>query len=47
VDYPDWWFNARLSNTEPVVRINIGAVNNDLLGKKRDELMQRIERIAA
>ena len=25
VNYPDWWFNLRVSNTEPVVRLNLEA----------------------
>ncbi len=25
VEYPDWWFNVRKSNTEPVVRLNLEA----------------------
>lgn len=25
VQYPDWWFNVRKSNTEPVVRLNLEA----------------------
>ena len=23
VDYPEWRFNVRISNTEPVVRLNV------------------------
>ena len=25
VDYPDWWFNLRTSNTEPLLRLNVEA----------------------
>jgi phosphomannomutase len=25
VQYPDWWFNVRKSNTEPLVRLNLEA----------------------
>jgi phosphomannomutase len=30
MDYPDWWFNVRCSHTEPVLRLNIDAVRQDL-----------------
>ncbi|TFH09167.1 MAG: phosphomannomutase/phosphoglucomutase, partial [Candidatus Atribacteria bacterium] len=25
VTYPDWWFNLRASNTEPLLRLNLEA----------------------
>ena len=31
VDFPDWWFNARPSNTEPVLRLVIEAKTKKLL----------------
>jgi phosphomannomutase len=43
VDYDDWWFNARPSHTEPVLRVNIGAMNKVLLKKKREKLLSQIE----
>jgi len=43
VDYDDWWFNARPSNTEPVLRLNIGATNKALLEEKRKELLGQIK----
>jgi len=36
VDYPDWHFNVRASNTEPLVRLNLGADNKALMEEKRD-----------
>jgi phosphomannomutase len=42
VDYPDWWFNVRCSHTEPVLRLNIGTVRQDLLDRKRTELLSQI-----
>lgn len=39
VDYGDWWFNVRPSNTEPLLRLNVEANNKALLGQKRDELL--------
>jgi phosphomannomutase len=42
VDYPDWWFNVRASNTEPVLRLNCEAKTEDLMVQKRDELLALI-----
>ena len=40
VEYPDWRFNVRASNTEPVVRLNVESRgNNELMMQKRDELL--------
>lgn len=39
VEYADWWFNVRCSNTEPLVRLNLEAKSRDLMMKKRDELL--------
>lgn len=36
VDYPDWHFNVRSSNTEPLVRLNLGADSSELMEEKRD-----------
>jgi phosphomannomutase len=46
VDYPDWWFNARPSNTESVVRINIGAINSTILGEKRQSLLNEADELS-
>jgi phosphomannomutase len=43
VNYPDWWFNLRVSNTEPVVRLNMEADNDELLQSKLSELKKLIE----
>ena len=42
IDYPDWWFNVRASNTEPVLRLNCEAKTSDLMEIKRDELLTLI-----
>lgn len=34
VQYPDWWFNLRASNTEPYVRLNMEANSRDILTEK-------------
>jgi phosphomannomutase len=41
-EYPDWHFNVRPSNTEPLLRLNLEAVTADLMEKKRDEVLGRI-----
>jgi len=42
VEYDDWWFNMRPSNTEPLLRLNVEARTDDLLKAKTDELLGRI-----
>ncbi|MBI4837159.1 MAG: phosphomannomutase/phosphoglucomutase [Candidatus Portnoybacteria bacterium] len=39
IEYPDWWFSLRKSNTEPVVRLRIEANSLELLEAKRKELV--------
>jgi phosphomannomutase len=43
VGYDNWWFNARPSNTEPVLRLNVGATGKALLEEKRKELLGQIK----
>ena len=38
VEYKDWWFNLRPSQTEPVLRLTIEAGSQDLLNQKKEEL---------
>lgn len=38
VEYPAWWFNIRLSRTEPVIRLNIEAEEKFLLQEKIKEI---------
>ncbi len=38
VNYDDWWFNVRPSNTEPLLRLNVEANDGALLEEKTDEL---------
>lgn len=42
VRYPDWWFNVRASNTEPVVRLNLEATDPDAMARRRDAVLARI-----
>jgi phosphomannomutase len=38
VNYPDWWCNARASNTEPLLRLNLEAKTPELLKDKLAEI---------
>lgn len=38
VEYADWWFNARPSNTEPFLRLNLEAATPELLERTRAKL---------
>jgi phosphomannomutase len=42
VDYPDWHFNVRGSNTEPLLRLNLEAKTPELMERKRDEVLEVI-----
>lgn len=42
VEYRDWWFNVRASNTEPVLRLNVESRDSRLLAQKTDELLKLI-----
>jgi len=40
VEYDDWWFNLRKSNTEPLVRLNLEAHTPELMETKKSELQE-------
>ncbi len=43
VDYPDWHFNVRPSNTEPLLRLNLESlVSREDMESKRDEMLAMI-----
>jgi phosphomannomutase len=42
VEYPDWHFNVRPSNTEPLLRLNLEAKTPELMARKRDEVLALI-----
>jgi phosphomannomutase len=42
VEYPDWHFNVRPSNTEPLIRLNLEATTPALMAAKRDEVIALI-----
>jgi phosphomannomutase len=39
VEYEDWHFNVRPSNTEPLLRLNLEATTPEMMAKKRDEVL--------
>lgn len=45
VSYPNWWFNVRASNTEPLLRVTIEADSLDLLRQKEVEITNFINQI--
>jgi len=42
IEYKDWWFNVRPSNTEPLVRLNLEARTEGLMVYMRDEVLSII-----
>jgi phosphomannomutase len=42
VEYPDWHFNVRPSNTEPLLRLNLEATSAPQMERKRDEVIALI-----
>lgn len=43
VEFSDWWFNLRKSNTEPLVRLNMEADSAALLEEKKAEVVALIK----
>jgi phosphomannomutase len=43
VEFEDWWFNVRPSNTEPLLRLNVEARTETLLREKTAEALALIE----
>jgi phosphomannomutase len=42
VEFPDWHFNVRPSNTEPLLRLNLEAQTPELMARRRDEVLALI-----
>jgi phosphomannomutase len=42
VEFDDWWFNVRPSNTEPLLRLNVEARTDELLKKGTEEVLATI-----
>jgi len=45
VQFPEWWFNLRLSETEPLIRLNLEAKTEELMNKKKEELSSLINNL--
>ncbi len=45
VDYEHWHFNVRASNTEPLVRLNLGADERGLMEEQRDRVLAVIREV--
>jgi phosphomannomutase len=43
VNYPDWWFIVRASNTEPYLRLNVEAKTPELLDEQLVKLKQLLQ----
>ncbi len=46
LNYPDWRFSARSSNTEPLLRINVEGLTREKVDQETAKLKQEIESIA-
>ncbi len=42
ISYPDWWFNVRSSNTEPLLRLNLEAKTKEMMEEKSAEVLHLI-----
>jgi len=42
VEFPDWWFNVRASNTEPLLRITVETNTEAEASKKQEEILKVI-----
>jgi phosphomannomutase len=43
IEYPEYWFNVRGSNTENKMRLNLEATTPELMAQKRDEVLTLIK----
>jgi phosphomannomutase len=46
LDYKDWWFNIRPSNTEPYLRLIAEASDSEMLNSKIEELKTIIQKFS-
>ena len=44
IEYDDWWFNVRPSNTEPLLRLNLEAKTKRMMKKKTKEILKIIRK---
>ena len=46
IDFPGWWFNLRVSNTEPLLRLVVEAASRDEMETRKAELIGKIRAYA-
>ena len=44
IEFDDWWFNVRPSNTEPLLRLNLEAKSEEMMEEKKAELIGIMKR---
>ncbi len=44
IEFPEWRFNLRPSNTEPLIRLNVESMNKELMEVKTKEILALIEK---
>jgi len=44
VEFENWWFNIRPSNTEPLLRLNLEADSKALMEEKKEEILHIMKR---
>jgi phosphomannomutase len=44
VNFPNFWFNVRASNTENKIRLNLEAINEKIMKEKKEEILKIIEK---
>ena len=42
LEFEDWWFNVRMSNTEPLCRLNLEAKSKEQMEERRDQILSII-----
>ncbi len=42
IEYPDYWFNVRASNTEPLIRLIVEAINPEVMNREVERLRKMI-----
>jgi len=45
VEFPDYWFNVRPSNTEPLIRLRLEAASRRVAEQKTEEVLQFLKRL--
>ncbi|GAC1418399.1 MAG: hypothetical protein NVSMB57_13070 [Actinomycetota bacterium] len=46
VEFEEWWFNLRPSNTEPLIRLNVEARDAASGEARRDEILSHVAHVA-